>query len=429
MNRIVIILSALIWATAIQAADFVPTRIDDPAPDGCQVDDCSLREAVLDANANPGEDTIVLANDIYLLLRQGLDDLGISGDLDITDDLIIQGTQNPDTGERTRIDVHLIPDRVLDVHAATSLTIRDAAIRGGDSADAGGGIRAINAELELQRVQVGQNRSADGGGIYAMNSNLRLIDVRLYENVSDSTGGGGGLSQIGGSLFIINNVIEFNEGGLAGGLSIQDLDAAVPSVSTEIIGSEVIANRGNTGPGGISLTDLNGQFTALISDSRINDNFGVFGGGLRVSGVGLVIEGSGIDGNTAIADGGGIYTDTIIADHSEGVTIRSSMISRNTAFDEAAALYSFMNLTLTNVTVSGNQTFSGHGIVLGPGMNTLSHVTIAENEQASQRVLNSPFNGSVLRMVNTIISGECAIGQFSTMISLGWEHRITRRYL
>ena len=30
------------------------TRTDDPTPNGCEPDDCSLREAIVDANAFPG---------------------------------------------------------------------------------------------------------------------------------------------------------------------------------------------------------------------------------------------------------------------------------------------------------------------------------------------------------------------------------------
>lgn len=37
------------------------SRTDDPAADGCQPDDCSLREAVIAANESPGEDEVLPA--------------------------------------------------------------------------------------------------------------------------------------------------------------------------------------------------------------------------------------------------------------------------------------------------------------------------------------------------------------------------------
>ena len=41
-------------APTAHAASFTVTRTDDPAPDGCTPGDCSLREAIIDANAAPG---------------------------------------------------------------------------------------------------------------------------------------------------------------------------------------------------------------------------------------------------------------------------------------------------------------------------------------------------------------------------------------
>jgi hypothetical protein len=57
---------ALALGTAsVSAATFIVTRADDPAPDGCLADDCSLREAVDATATTPGEDTIVLGSGQY----------------------------------------------------------------------------------------------------------------------------------------------------------------------------------------------------------------------------------------------------------------------------------------------------------------------------------------------------------------------------
>lgn len=63
-HRVVWLLAALAGeAAAFQS--FTVTRFDDPAPNGCLVGDCSLREAVLAANALPGFDGVVLASGTY----------------------------------------------------------------------------------------------------------------------------------------------------------------------------------------------------------------------------------------------------------------------------------------------------------------------------------------------------------------------------
>ena len=42
----------LATASAASAVTYRPTRTDDPAPNGCKKKDCSLREAVIAANAS-----------------------------------------------------------------------------------------------------------------------------------------------------------------------------------------------------------------------------------------------------------------------------------------------------------------------------------------------------------------------------------------
>src|SRR6476661_3613026 len=67
------------------ASTFKPTRFDDPAPGSCLPRDCSLREAVIAANAAGGS-TIVLKAGIYSLARKGVDANAPNpkiGDLDI----------------------------------------------------------------------------------------------------------------------------------------------------------------------------------------------------------------------------------------------------------------------------------------------------------------------------------------------------------
>ena len=58
MSRIRALISIVLCACppGAEATTFAITRVDDPLPNGCQVGDCSLREAVLAANANGDSD-------------------------------------------------------------------------------------------------------------------------------------------------------------------------------------------------------------------------------------------------------------------------------------------------------------------------------------------------------------------------------------
>ncbi|MBK9657353.1 MAG: hypothetical protein IPO66_18665 [Rhodanobacteraceae bacterium] len=66
------VLAVLILAgclPAVHAANFAVTRADDPLPNGCQVGDCSLREAVLGANANADSDVIQVPSGTFGMTR------------------------------------------------------------------------------------------------------------------------------------------------------------------------------------------------------------------------------------------------------------------------------------------------------------------------------------------------------------------------
>jgi CSLREA domain-containing protein len=130
------------FAPTCEAASFQVTRFDDPVPDGCAVDDCSLREAVLAANALPGADTVRLSTGRYFLEQRGIDENeGLIGDIDITDDLTLLGNGR----DATSIDSRSV-DYVFEIASGVSLTVRQLGIVNVSldlpvEQQAGGGIR------------------------------------------------------------------------------------------------------------------------------------------------------------------------------------------------------------------------------------------------------------------------------------------------
>ncbi len=59
----------LTTASAASAVTYRPTRTDDPKPNGCKPKDCSLREAVIAANARGMPATILLRPGKRYVLR------------------------------------------------------------------------------------------------------------------------------------------------------------------------------------------------------------------------------------------------------------------------------------------------------------------------------------------------------------------------
>ena len=67
LHRALVLAMLLLAAPRAQAAEILVTRHDDPPPDGCAPGDCSLREAVIDANSTVDLEVIHLSAGTYEL--------------------------------------------------------------------------------------------------------------------------------------------------------------------------------------------------------------------------------------------------------------------------------------------------------------------------------------------------------------------------
>lgn len=116
------LLSAFIVTTPVDAPDTNPGDGIAETATG----ETSLRAAVQEANASPGEDRIFLPPGIFLLTLEGEDDAALSGDLDVTESLTIYGFGR----DETVIDAGLI-DSAFHLHGETTLTIEHATVTSG----------------------------------------------------------------------------------------------------------------------------------------------------------------------------------------------------------------------------------------------------------------------------------------------------------
>ena len=203
------------------AAVLLVTKTADTLDGSCD-HDCSLREAVAAANAADGTNVIVAGPGIYTLTRQGREeDHAATGDLDVTDDLLLLGAG----ADRTVLDGGGI-DRVLDAHHG--LELHGATVRNGLAAGSsffsrtGGGIFAFES-LSLVRSQVTANRAdLGGGGIYAIHE-MRVRDSTISGN---SAAEGGGIYG-GFDLDLENVTVSGNQAVERGGGIYLDLDLTV----------------------------------------------------------------------------------------------------------------------------------------------------------------------------------------------------------
>ena len=196
------LLGTVLVGSAAGAAVFTPTKTADTLDGNCDRD-CSLREAVVAANANAGADVILLRAGTYALSLAGAgEQAAASGDLDLTGDLIVIGAG----ASQTILDGGAL-DRVLDVAGGVAVELRDLTIRRGQVAGAGGGI-ANAGHLVLRRCAVSGNTATGGATGVGAGISSRATDAQLelFDSTVDgntASGSGGGLSLGGHFYFLI----------------------------------------------------------------------------------------------------------------------------------------------------------------------------------------------------------------------------------
>src|SRR2546426_3780585 len=182
---------------------------------------CTLRAAIQEANALPGPDTIMVPAGTYLLTIEGRDeDLAVTGDLDITDDVTITGAGADRTildgnGIDRIFDIELPTSRVAIVVAIAALTIRNGNSGPGALADGGGLYNS--GTLTLRDVVVANNTTAaaSGGGITNIND-ITLTDCVVSGNTTATYGGG--IDNFG-TATLENVTVSGNMSGLGGGIA------------------------------------------------------------------------------------------------------------------------------------------------------------------------------------------------------------------
>ena len=150
---------------------------------------CTLRAAIMEANALAGPDAITLPSGTIRLTLSGTDNIGAVGDLDVTERLSITGPGRT----LAIIDASGLAqrDRVFDVQQRAYLSLR--------------GLRVTGGRAESLTTQGGQ----DGGGIRVQDwGQIDLSGIDVDNNEALSVGGGitvrtNGIAQIQGSTCVL----------------------------------------------------------------------------------------------------------------------------------------------------------------------------------------------------------------------------------
>ena len=441
---------------------------------------CTLRAAVMEANEMSGDDTITIPPNIYQITILGQEeDANISGDIDITDDLILAGGG----AETTIIDGGFI-DRVFHITGKnnievtfSNITIQNGGVDNGtlipelhgagiynalpsnivlisdsilinniaqnDSFGSRGGAIYNAGIIQITNTDILSNTSPGGHGIY----NSGTLSVTMgnfgFNNIT-SGGGPGGTIQNDGSLFItdasFHNNISYTGGsvhnGPSGIASVINTDIYSNSVYLDgggifnfgtitVTNSSIYSNTTTSSRGG-GIINLSGQTFIINSMIHHNDalnGFG-FGGGIFLDQGSIEIRESDILSNNALF-GGGIYN--------EGgeLLIIDSTIAQNLATTDGGGILNYGQLEGINLTISQNEALgNGGGIWQGTEPTTsdetatLTNVTLAENSASNGlniHLIVSPYV-STISIVNTIIASNapdnCNVPLTATSYSL-----------
>ncbi len=361
---------------------------------------CTLRAAVMEANASAGPDTIELLADTYALTIAGVgEDDAATGDLDLKGDLTIIGA-GPDI---TSIDAVQSDDRVFDIQFSANVNISGVTARNSPvggllnsgtlsitnsiiSRNKRGIYNNLSAKLTLKDSEVSGNTAAHSAGIYSFGE-MTIINSTISDNKASSTGGGGIVNN--GEMTITNSEVSGNSAVVIGGGIINE------GVIT-ITNSTVSDNEAHYSSGGIHNSS---QGTLTLTDSEVSGNNGyTYGGGLSNGGA-MTITNSTVSDNWTISiqdsqdsprAGGGIY-------NSGDTSIMNSTISGNQTPLAGGGIRNYGRINLINSTISGNQAKGSGGGIYNDANGTLDahNATIVSNTANADAVGLSSNGGGI----------------------------------
>ena len=335
---------SLVMPQFVHAEDiFVNTTVDENPPNAKDCSDmdpntiCSLREAVLYADANGVTDTIHLPEGTYPLTIQGNNQDASAGDLDIVnEDLTIQ-KEGPGT---VYIDGTNLGDRVFNVTSVNftvkgisvignklsgdlhwgciqflgdnthTLSVEDVSIFNCESNGAGGAIFASSngmqrTNLSLKNVSLSANEClGSGGAISSSNVNITLDSVSFYKNIA-AVNGGAVFSSIG-TINILNTTFAQNEASEGAAIYLRSNNGNGNDVSANIGFTTIAENKatGANNTGGLFVDKAGNQpATANVKASIIYGNYFVNPGSANNCSV--------LNGGVIASDGFNVFEDAM----------------------------------------------------------------------------------------------------------------------
>ena len=388
--------------------------------------ECTLRAAIMEANALVGADQITLPPGSYNLTLLGSgENLGAIGDLDITDDLVLSGSDPLTT---VIAGAGGWDDRILEIRGSgTNVQVEGVTVSDGAGDPIGGGI-LNRGQLRLTGVVVENNQATDsGGGIFNLES-LWLENITIQFNSASENGGGifnQGVLVVQDGYFLSNHALNESGGGLynTAGADASITTTSFVSNSASVWGGGVF----NTGPDttldldSVDFEQNSAQLGGAISNERgpvvyrsgfARLNQADRGGAIWV-GAAFLLDSVDVTQNNSNDLGAGIYVEGVAADGSLNV-----VMSEITDNDGIGVYNAAGSVEVTSSDISANSQTGLFSFASSPPLVSVSliNTTIDSNQSAGVECINTDL---------TIQGGTISANQFSGVWGNGCEMSLT----
>lgn len=412
MSRIRALISIVLCACppGAGATTFAVTRVDDPLPNGCQVGDCSLREAVLGANANGDSDVIQLPSGTFVLTRGTL---AISNPVQLrgstTTPTIIDGDGAQPLFNVTGSPTVLLANMSLQAHGVHALdlsrnaltTLDQVIVPNSDSQIWADSLTNGSGSLEIRRSEIRAYLTCGRVALCRISdSSLLRLQVgdgddaatrveltRVIVDGSLAADGSGVVMQTTGAVSVIDSTITQTDIGLL-------FAAAAPSQ----VSIDALSFVDNAGP-----LRVNRPAPVSVMNSEFRSNTSsVSGGGPGAihaqGGSNWTIDGSTFDRNSGSGSVGG----AVLVETGALMQLRNSTFSGN-SFTVAAA-----GAGARGAAIGYRSDAAGTSVVL-------RNVTLVRPAFAPVGIIGTLIGGTgaeaglILNVYNSILSGSCAL--------------------
>lgn len=363
-------------ATPAGANTYLVTRFDDPSGAPCTATNCSLRGAILAANAHSGTDVVRLGRGEYVLSLVPFLRSSPGGALAVTDRLSITGVGT----ENTRIR-QTTTYRVFTVQH-TSLAMSGLVVSGGRAhsttfpGNAGGCMYSDNGVVTLTNVVVGNCDASGSGGAIYMSGGTTTLHGSVVELNGAQFGAAVAMKDAGPHLALLEGSrMTRNTAGYYGGAVFASATTGFDGVGADIQMSADSSIAENSAPfGGALYNDFAKHLVARLSAvdmavpgalARIAHNTAGSGyGGAIYSEGGLAIVRLSLENNDA-GRGGAVYVQREPQGACPTTSIQDSRLANNVATIDGGAVWAEQGgLFIDSASFDGNVAGGSGGALL-----------------------------------------------------------------